>query len=400
MIYNFLLSQRPTFTASEYAKKSQDRTNYNYWASTAKPISSTTTCSGIVAPSSGCYQSFRSFQERFSVINGQRQCTDYCPITVISPEPITTPTTPEVIVPEYIPPLAENASRIIFTTQYASIPQEATIIQIAADGAFNLNAYLGKNLQGEYGYSTNTGQQMYTLQNTYLNYKNKVYIDILNNQSSVRSIIYTHGGIRSIDNLKALYNLNELILDNNQISDLNEIKYNINLVTLYLRNNNIRLLSPLQSLVQIENLYLGSNDISDASALAPLTQLKSIDLANNNISNITSLSNKPQLTYINLSYNAIGDLSPLSGYTNVAFFGAERNNITSITPLLSMTKLNTINLTGNKISDINPLLIMLASGSTNNGFFNFTYNQTSYSISQQGQQALVTLRSRGWSVSL
>lgn len=387
--------------ASDHTKQVTNIVNYNYWASTTYSINNVD-CSNIVAPSSGCYQNFKSFQLRFSVINGQRQCTSYCPIYNIKPplppiipvDPIVEP----IIVSEYKPPINDNASRIIFRTQYTTIPQSPTIIQIAGDSIFNMNAYLGENQKGEYGYTEARGQPMYTIQNSYLNYNNNINVDIINNQSTVRSIIFNSGGIREFDNLKALYNLSELILDNNAISNINELKYNINLQTLYLRNNSINDIRPLETLINLEHLYLSSNNISDASTLINFNFLKTIDLANNKLNNIESLRSKSYLSYINASHNEISDLTPLTGLTNVAFFGAEGNRITSIIPLLSMIKLNTINLANNQIQDINPLLIMLASQTTINGSLNIQNNGLVGKISTQGNQSISTLVSRGWTI--
>jgi hypothetical protein len=394
---------RQAVYASDYSKKKQDIVNYNYWTTKTYSINNVE-CSNIVSPSSSCYQNFKSFQERVSVIGGQHQCTSYCPIYTITPSlPPIMPVDPiveSIVSPDYIPLIEPNASRITFRTQYTTIPESPPSIQITGGSIFNMNAYLGENLKGEYGYTTNTTDSMYTIKNSYLNYNNTIYIDILNNQDTITSIIYTGGGIREIDNLKALYNLATLILDNNGISNLNELKYNINLRTLYLRNNSINVISPLYNLINLEDVYLSSNNISDISVVSEFNKLKSIDIANNKVTNIESLRNKVNLTYINLSYNQISDLSPLNSLTNVAFFGAQSNKISSITPLLSMTNLNTINLANNQIQDINPLLIMLASNTTTQGTLNVTNNGLNGRITAQGQQAIATLQSRNWSVSL
>jgi hypothetical protein len=389
--------------ASDYSKKACNMVNYNYWTTTTHSINNTP-CSNIVSPSSGCYQNFRSFQERFSVIDGQRQCTSYCPTWNIEPaKPPIIPVDPivePIIVPEYIPPIESNTSRITFRTQYITIPESPSIIQIAGTSMFNMNAYLGENQKGEYGYTHVTDQQMYTIQNSYLNYNNTVYIDILNNQSTIRSIIFNNGGIREFDNIKSLYNLVELILDNNGISNIDELKYNVNLRTLYLRNNSISSIAPLKNLINLEHLYLGTNNISDSSVLMNFNSLKTIDVTNNKLTNIESLRNKSALTYVNVSHNEISDLSPLTGLTEVAFFGAEGNNVTSIIPLLSMTKLTTVNLANNQIQDINPLLIMLASQSTINGLLNATNNGLAGKINTQGQQAITTLEQlRNWTIT-
>lgn len=386
--------------ASDHSKKKQNIVNYNYWAANTYSINNVDCC-GVVAPSSGCYQSFKTFQDRFSVIGGQRQCTSYCPVYIINPSPPSIisvdPIVEPIIVPEYTPPpIPTNAARITFRTEYLTIPNTPIIIQITGDGPFNMNGYLGKNIEADYGYTTNTGQRMYTIQNNYLNYNNNVYIDIINNISAVLSIYYNNGGIREIDNLKALYNLRELYLDNNGLTNINELKYNIALETLYLNNNQLTDITAIKALISLENLYISNNHIKDISIVSNFNNLRTIHIGYNAVSSIESLRSKSALTYINISYNQISDLSPLAGLTEVVFFGAEGNKITSIEPLLSMSQLYTINLANNQIQDINPLLIMLAAQTTSGGTLNASNNGLAGKINADGQYAIYILKHRGW----
>ena len=114
---------RQAIYASDNSKKKRDTVNYNHWTTTTYSINNVD-CSNIVSPSSGCYQSFRSFQERFSVINGQRQCTSHCPIYTMQPalpiSIIVDPIIEQIVPPEFIPPIEPNASRITFRTQYTT----------------------------------------------------------------------------------------------------------------------------------------------------------------------------------------------------------------------------------------------------------------------------------------
>ena len=270
--------------ASDYAKKSQARVNFNYWVA------------------DGSENWFRTFQLRNSIFNGRRTCGGcQCSTTsIIFPQPtISTTTEPEEIYPAgYLPLLEENAARIKFTTQFASIPSEFPVIQVTANTNFAINFYLGRTPSNSYGTSSNSGSFMYTLQNTYLNYNNSVYFDVLSNIENIRSIIYNRGGIRQIANLNALYNLQELILDSNRLLDLNNIRYNSNLTTLYLRYNQIANIAPLQYLTKMEHLYLSNNSISDISPLQTMNSLEIIEINNNSISSIASLAGKNSLITI------------------------------------------------------------------------------------------------------
>jgi hypothetical protein len=385
-------------TASDNTRKIMDRINYQSWAtSDSTPTIEGASCSNVVAPSSGCFQRFRSFQDRNSVVNGQRYCTNYCPITFFTLNDTITPATDDI--PGYPPVAPANAARIQFNTYYNTILIDPPVIQIEGTSNFEFTAYLGKNTQNQLGQTSGSGSFMYTINNTYVNYTNKVYIDITSNISTVESLLYNSGGIKDIINLKALYNLKELMLDNNHIYDLNQIKYNIGIDRLYLRNNNISNISPISNLTNINHLYLGYNSIQDISPLQNMVALENLDIENNNVSTISALANKTALNSINISHNKIYDISPLAQSTNIIYFAAEHNNITSVSALLGMTKLLQINLVDNQIQDINPLLIMLANAGRSGGILNINYNGTS-GLTTQGSAALATLRSRGWVVYL
>jgi hypothetical protein len=385
-------------TASDNTRKIIDKTNYQGWASRdSTPTIEGALCSNIVSPSSGCFQRFRSFQERSSVVNGQRHCTNYCPISLFTLDDPVTP--PAEDIPGYPPAAPVNSARIQFNTYFTSVLRDPPVIQIQGDSNFEFTAYLGKNTQNQLGQTSGSGSFMYTINNTYINYTNKVYFDITSNISTVKSLLYNGGGIKDIINLRALYNLNEIMLNNNDIYDLNQFTSNVAIHTLYLRNNNIINIYPLSILPNLTHLYLGYNKIQDISPLQNNAILENLDIENNNITNISALSNKLQLNSINIGHNQIYDISPLAGSTNIIYFSAEHNKITSVSALLGMTKLLQINLLDNQIQDINPLLIMLAGAGRSGGILNINYNGVG-GLTTQGSAALDTLRSKGWVVYL
>ena len=381
-------------TASDYLKQQIGKARYDYWSNyeAVPPQGIPQPASNIISPSSTNFQRFRTFEDRYSALEGQRQCTTFCPISYY--------TLPPLIESSTIPPIPVNAARITFDTVFTTIPTSPPTIQILGNTSFSFTAHLGINQNKQVGNTSGSNVAGYTIINTYLNYTNQVYLDITSNVAAIHSVLYRRGGIRNILNLKAMFNLHELIADDNNISNLSQISSNIAMNTLYLRNNNIVSLSPLSTLTLIKYLYLSKNSITTLDGIQTMTQLEDIDLEYNMLTSIPQLSAKTALKSINVANNQITDLSPLSSSSNIIYLYAENNQITSVNPLLSMTKLSRIYLGGNVIVDINPLLIMLAAGTTTNGILNATYQQTALSLTVLGQTAYNILIGRGWVIQI
>lgn len=89
----------------------------------------------------------------------------------------------------------------------------------------------------------------------------------------ITSLKCSDKGIRSIQGIQFLINLNELELTRNAISDISALSGMNNLIELNMSNNVISDISGLVGLNNLVRLYLSSNQISDISGLGNLNNL-------------------------------------------------------------------------------------------------------------------------------
>jgi Leucine-rich repeat (LRR) protein len=381
------LDNIPTYnTASDITRKIIDTRKYTGWVETTTAIPGLVCCN-VVAPSSGCYQRFTTYEDRNAVIRGQGNCTDYCPISQHIPND------------NYVPSPPSSTARIIFHTLFTPPLPQQTIMRITGTAQHDFKAYLNVIGGSNQTFTEGFGQTTYLISNNTIFPQYKVYYDVLNGTArNITSIDYDDGGITTIENLPALYNLQHISLDRNPLTTLAPISSNTKLETIYAAQTNIRDIVPLQPLSNLKSLYISYNYIHDITPLTNKAFLQDFVCENAQLEDITPLAKKPDLRTINVSANKIADLSPLATSTKIIYFSAESNKIRDITPMLSMSNLIQVNLEDNLIQDINPLLAMLAAQTTPCGIFNGRYQGGLTHITPDGQAAINTMKLRGWVV--
>ena len=130
-----------------------------------------------------------------------------------------------------------------------------------------------------------------------------------------------------------------------------ELKKIWDLQELYCQNNQLTDLSPLAKLTQLQKLYCQNNQITDLSPLAKLTQLQTLWCDNNQITDLLPLANLTQLQTLNCSFNQITDLLPLAKLTQLQELYCSKNRITNLLPLANLTELQKLNCEDNEISE-------------------------------------------------
>ncbi|EAF1122871.1 LPXTG cell wall anchor domain-containing protein, partial [Listeria monocytogenes] len=129
---------------------------------------------------------------------------------------------------------------------------------------------------------------------------------------STQILVAESMGVRSLEGIDRLSDLNELYFNNNNVSDLSPLRGMKNLWYVLFNNNNISDLSPLAG-KKVALLEVNNNNISD---ITPLASMEVLDFFadNNEISDITPLANK-SFRKLKLSDNKISDVSSLSNTT-------------------------------------------------------------------------------------
>ncbi|WP_257676338.1 Ig-like domain-containing protein [Clostridium felsineum] len=166
----------------------------------------------------------------------------------------------------------------------------------------------------------------------------------------IQSIDLSGRGLRSLNGIENLTNLQALYLSNNYIIDVSPLKSLTNLNTLVLDDNSISDLSPLKSLTNLSSLSMPQNNFSDIDALKNLTNLKHLDFSYNKVIDLNPLKNLNNLTYLLASYNNINDLSALKNLTKLEIIGLTSNSVNNVTALNSLSNLNVLYISNNPIN--------------------------------------------------
>lgn len=171
----------------------------------------------------------------------------------------------------------------------------------------------------------------------------------------IRSFVVCGIEVESLDALKDLPLLRELIAERTGLTRLSFLTDLDSLKQLSLKWNGIKDISALSSLTGLEWLNLGLNDIVDISALDDLTELRYLNLSGNDIVDLSPLSGLNDLQFLFLSGNKIKSISTLSGLINLLDLDLSRNEITDVSALRRLERLEELSLGSNKIQDISAL---------------------------------------------
>jgi hypothetical protein len=134
--------------------------------------------------------------------------------------------------------------------------------------------------------------------------------------------------------IKALKNLETLILAQTSVKDLSYITDHQQLKVLDFSYTDVPSLMPISNLMNIEQLHFAGTLVND---LAPLAHLKNLK--------ILTIGGK-QLT----------DLTPIEELTNLEFISIHGTLVTDLTPLKNLKKLHRLELYWNQITDLTPLI--------------------------------------------
>jgi len=125
---------------------------------------------------------------------------------------------------------------------------------------------------------------------------------------TLRSLELGGNKIRTIENLDALCNLQELWLGKNKITKLQNLGGLKRLRILSVQSNRLTQIEGLEQLTELEDLYLSHNGIEKLEGLENNLKLRTLDVGNNRIQILENVSHLSALQELWLNDNAIPHL--------------------------------------------------------------------------------------------
>ena len=180
---------------------------------------------------------------------------------------------------------------------------------------------------------------------------------LLSDVWEIRELSLANCGIRSIEGLQEMTNLQYLDLNFNEVEDLSPLAHLTGLKTLRLQGNAVRDIRPLSGLVLLEELDIGSNSVSDMTPLEKLERLSVLSVSHNPVSgeDLVRILQALPLRSVDLSGLGLTECGWLSAFEDLEELYISNNEITDITPVSFLTRLNRLYMSGNKIQDISSL---------------------------------------------
>ncbi|MCP4499740.1 MAG: leucine-rich repeat domain-containing protein [Deltaproteobacteria bacterium] len=148
--------------------------------------------------------------------------------------------------------------------------------------------------------------------------------------SQLRKLSCYQAGIRHLDGIEILSDLEELDLHFNEVQNG----------------------APLAKLRKLKELHLGLNLCPDLRFLACMTALQSLTLFDNDIEDVTPLKNLRRMRILHIRINQIDDISPLASLTDLREISISSNYIDDIWPLAGCAKLEVLNMYKNDVTDL------------------------------------------------
>lgn len=159
------------------------------------------------------------------------------------------------------------------------------------------------------------------------------------NDGSVRN-----GGIRMLDDLLMLKNLNTLNMALEDISDLSSLGQLLKLEQLDLRHNPIEDISALASLPALRDLCLYGSRVSDLSPLARCALLENLNIGKTFVTDVQALAGTKSLKYLHAQQTPLETLSGIDQFAQLEQIGLSHVRDGDLTPLLAVPHLREAHL--------------------------------------------------------
>ncbi|CAL5987573.1 leucine-rich_repeat domain-containing protein [Hexamita inflata] len=157
------------------------------------------------------------------------------------------------------------------------------------------------------------------------------------NMTSLTKLGMCRCGLKSIDQIKYLVNLEELYLDDNYKINITPLQYLVKLQVLYLNSCEISQVWPLRTLVNLKSLLLKDNWLDDVMALYFLVNLTNLSLQNCNLVSVFPLRSLVNLEWLNLHENHLSyiDCIDFHAMKNLKYLNIVKNSVKNVTNIVS-----------------------------------------------------------------
>lgn len=202
------------------------------------------------------------------------------------------------------------------------------------------------------------------LQNLYLQNNNVNTIEQLKSCTNLK-ILNLASNSRIKDNNGAIENLSNLVTLNlsgtgmsniNCINKLSELGYNNILILDISDNSGLKNIDGLENLTNLQSLSLANDNLSQdkISKIKELVNLTTLNINSNQVENLDIISNLEQLKYLYFNNNNVKDLEKLKNkvFYELEFMG---NKIKDISPLSAHRTINNLKMDNNQIEDVTVL---------------------------------------------
>ncbi|CAL6063436.1 leucine-rich_repeat domain-containing protein [Hexamita inflata] len=172
---------------------------------------------------------------------------------------------------------------------------------------------------------------------------NKIDLTHIHIVRSLTNLSMRECGLKNIDLISSLVNLEELDLSLNRDIDLNPLRKLKSLTTLYLRECGLTRIDQITSLVNLQELDISLNEDLDLNPLRKLKCLTTLYLRNCGLTNIDQIALLINLEVLDIAYNQLLTINSLSSLVNLKQLDISSNykiDITSLKDLVGLIKLN------------------------------------------------------------
>ncbi len=167
----------------------------------------------------------------------------------------------------------------------------------------------------------------------------------LNEQKLIKKLdLSSESYINSLEPIKELSNLENIILDNNNFKKLDELSFFPHLKFLSIRSNQLDSLDKLPLLNELEDFKAGENPFtSGLSKLKNAPNLKTLELQGVGVNDLAVVSELKKLETLDISRNSLTDFSPLAKNSSLITLNINttfRGKIDSFPVIPSLTSLD------------------------------------------------------------
>ncbi|CAL6063476.1 leucine-rich_repeat domain-containing protein [Hexamita inflata] len=174
--------------------------------------------------------------------------------------------------------------------------------------------------------------------------KNNVDLTNIHSVTSLTKLSMVQCGLKNIDQISSLVNLEDLELSSNGDMDLSPLQQVRSLKKLSMQECGLTNIDQITQLTNLEVLKLASNQLLTINSVGSLVNLKELNISKNNNLDITPLKDLVGLIKLNLSYCALTQLSALKSLINLQLLDLSDNSGIIITELQYLKNITHLNL--------------------------------------------------------